>query len=331
MWLGHIISRYRRKLALLCAAFALAREKGMTVSLSARGVDIRRRRDVIRISYRHFVYAFDMINWFDYYHAAVEPDFAGGNRLVDYSTCRRHRVRGFDLFPVMFNALAEPVVTTQQYLRLAPVPDGGVVIDLGGYSGLSSMIYALAAGERGRVICVEADPDNQRTIRENLATFRRMAPHAAPIEVEEKAIWKHNDGVDFSAEGNMGASVADLMRRGKIVSVPSITLSGLAGKYNLEQIDVIKCDIEGAEAFVFERKSESLQKYKPTILIEVHLVDGKFSSDYFGAHLEKAGYGMTNVAQDGASVPLVVARPVDEGTPLGEGLRPSTPQGDSSP
>jgi FkbM family methyltransferase len=250
-----------------------------------------------------------MINWFDYYHAAVEPESAGGDDLVDYSQCTRHRVRGFDLFPVMFNALAEPVVTTQQYLQLAPVPAGGVVIDLGGYSGLSSMIFALAAGERGRVICVEADPDNQRTIRANLATFRRVAPAAAPIAVEEKAVWKHDEGVAFSSEGNMGATVAELMRRGTIVSVPSITLSGLAGKYGLERIDVIKCDIEGAEACIFERESQLLRKYQPTILVEVHAVNGKFSSDYFMGHLEQAGYEMTTVAQDGASVPLVVARP----------------------
>ena len=39
--------------------------------------------------------------------------------LVDFSKAKFHDVVGFDLIPVMFPALSEPISTTQQYLEFA--------------------------------------------------------------------------------------------------------------------------------------------------------------------------------------------------------------------
>jgi FkbM family methyltransferase len=72
---------------------------------------------------------------------------------------------------------------------------------------------------------------------------------------------------------NMGSSAVSIVgeHRGTISQVSSFTLNTIAKKYNLQKIDFIKCDIEGAESVVF-KDSELFNKYRPRIVIELHMI-----------------------------------------------------------
>jgi FkbM family methyltransferase len=286
-----------------------AAKANLQIDLHSTFVEINRGNDSIRISSDHIYYLQDAIDNFDFYFTAVGAIPVGGKMLVDYSTPRIHWVRGFDLFPVMCYSFAEPMVTTEQYLEIAKLPKGGVVLDLGGYSGLTSIIFALAVGLTGRVICVEADKKNQIVTRNNLAYFAKLTLDAAPVELEEKAVWTHNDGIPFSTDGNMGATAAAIVNRGEVSIVPSITISEIVRKHGLERLDFIKCDIEGAEAVVFQNEQEVLKKFRPRLLIEPHYIGGQLTTVAFRPHLEAAGYQLTEITQQGFPLPLVVAIP----------------------
>lgn len=47
------------------------------------------------------------------------------------------------------------------------------------------------------------------------------------------------------------------------------TLDSFVQQNDIKQLDILKCDVEGAEKFVFEGGMDTLQKYKPIIYCEM--------------------------------------------------------------
>ena len=92
--------------------------------------------------------------------------------------------------------------------------------------------------------------------------------------------------------------------RGLLKYVDCFTLNDIACKYNLEKVDFIKCDIEGAEAFIFEDEA-FFSKFKPKILLETHIVEGKFCDDICIEKLSKYGYNHKTIEQNGLELPLI--------------------------
>ena len=57
-----------------------------------------------------------------------------------------------------------------------------------------------------------------------------------------------------------------------ITLVQSLTFENFLKKNNIQEIDILKCDIEGSEFLVFENNFEILLKAK-TIIFELHIRD----------------------------------------------------------
>lgn len=172
-------------------------------------VEIRRGPDVLRLARHHILYVFDVINSFDYYFNAVRPARLGKSNLVDYSRPSYHEVIDYDHQPVFFPSFSEPFVTTQQYLDFAQLQPGQVAIDLGAYSGLSAMAFKDKVGTSGTVLAVEADKQNFAAVERNLALYKSISGET--VELLFGAIWRDNDGLSFSTEGNTGSSAASIV------------------------------------------------------------------------------------------------------------------------
>jgi FkbM family methyltransferase len=264
----------------------------------------------VRISRKHYFYLQDIVNSFDYFFSAVIPLEINGLLLVDYSTPRFHEVVGYGLHPIMFSSFSEPIVTTQQYLNFAKLNHGSIVLDLGAYSGLTSIIFDQLVGNSGRVISVEADQLNIRCIKNNFYLYNKIT--GRKIELLEGAVWNNNDGITFSTEGNMGSSVVEYVGefRGEILKVKTFTLSTIAKKYNLQKVDFIKCDIEGAESVIFN-DSDFFNVFKPRIIIEPHII-GRSTIDACIAQLAQYGYKCKEIKQHGVTLPLLECCPNGE-------------------
>jgi FkbM family methyltransferase len=230
--------------------------------------------------------------------------------MVDYSFPKYHDVVGFDLHPVMFPSVAEPLSTTEQYMDFAALHEGMVVIDLGAYSGLTSIVFQEAVGANGRVIAVDADEQNIECIEKNFDLYSKI--RNIRIELLKGAVWEHDEGLEFSSEGNMGASAASIVgkvNRGAVRTVPSFTLSSIADLYTLDRVDFIKCDVEGAETVVFNDR-RFFERFKPRLILETHLVHGEPTVAKCVADLTSMGYQCREVAQaGGATTPLLECYP----------------------
>ena len=143
--------------------------------------------------------------------------------------------------------------------------DPKVIIDLGGNIGL----FALLMQSRypgALIISIEPDPDNFAQLQKNTKKFNNIISY-------NKAIWHKRELLSLSEKKagaewsqNVNSISGEDFNQEKI---ESITIDDLISNHNLQEIDFLKVDIEGAEAELFSEKTEWLNNVK-VIAIELH-------------------------------------------------------------
>ena len=103
------------------------RTKGYVVVTERSVYKIINRNREIWLSKRHAVYLEDTIKNFDFYFDGVVPVKSSGQLVVNYSLPAWHQVNSFAELPVFFPAVAEPIITTKQYVDFASLIEGSVV------------------------------------------------------------------------------------------------------------------------------------------------------------------------------------------------------------
>lgn len=284
---------------------------GSRIRRRGEAIDIWRDDRIIRIARGNAVYAPQISENFDYFYSAVDPVCARIDgvmfRLIDFSTPRLHWISGFKDFPILCPSLTEPFITTQQYLDFAQLKSGQVVIDLGAYSGLTSIVFAKKVGPTGRVIAVEPDPLTLAACKVNLAAAGQQH-----VSLVEAAVTATAGPIRLSSEGALGSAFASIVGayRGKIVVVEATSLDGLIQRCQLERVDFIKMDIEGAEVSVLPSSADFLKRYQPKLIIELHQIDGVSTALALQPFLEGIGYRCELIAQHGhLALPLLAAVP----------------------
>lgn len=311
---GLAVTRYAPTMIKYLAPVA-SREK-FSVAANDWFLDIRDKRSqrVIRISRANAVYLLDMMSSFDYYFDStnsVRVKHAGETiDLADFSTPRFHKVSGFADFPVMCSSLTEPFVTAQQYLDFAILKQGDIAIDLGSYSCLTSIAFSKAVGPQGKVVAIEPDPLNHACCGMNLLQHSQ-SNGLSNVELLNVAVSGAESFLEFSSEGSMGSSAAHLVGtfRGDVIRVPCMTLEGLSKKLGLFKVDFVKMDIEGSEQAVLDSSRGFFMQFRPKIIVEPHMVNGKLSDQPVIAALTSYGYDCSVIPQTGVDLPLVLGIP----------------------
>ena len=277
--------------------------KGIKVTKSKNFICIRKGTDELRLNHAHKIMLNDTLNNYNFYFSAVYPKNIKGFSVVDYSKPSYQKVKSFDIFKVFFSSFAEPVSTIKQYLNFANLKSGDVAIDVGAYSGLSSIFFKQKVGPKGEVIAIEADPSNFKSLTINIDNFKKTKN--LTIKSVAAAYWSNNKGIYFSSEGNMSSSASEVIGsdRGKSLFVKTITLKEIINSYNLKKIDFIKVDIEGAELqFV---QDPLLKRYFPRLVIECHIVNSVSTENMCREKLLSIGYDVKKILQVGYPLPLL--------------------------
>lgn len=115
-----------------------------------------------------------------------------------------------------------------------------VVIDIGANAGEFAHVCARYGA---RVFCFEPDPTAYACLLKNIEAL----PAA---QASDRAVWKENGAIDIAlAPARADSSV---FAQGPAVTKRAITVASIAREASLSQIDLIKCDAEGAEPEVLE-------------------------------------------------------------------------------
>jgi FkbM family methyltransferase len=139
------------------------------------------------------------------------------------------------------------------------------ILDCGANIGLASLFYKRRY-PAARITAFEADPAIAALLAHNV-----RANGAADVEVVAAAVWTEAGQVSFRADGaDAGAVVsAGGGREGGATRVPAVRLADWLAR---ERIDLLKLDIEGAEAAVLA-DCEGVLENVNAILLEVHEFD----------------------------------------------------------
>lgn len=262
---------------------------------------------LIKISMRHFAYLQDIIDNFDYYFDAVKPESKADLNLVDYSEPRQHILMpsGISFY---FSSFAEPLETTDIYLKMGALKEGDVVLDLGSYCGSTVWGFSNAVGKTGRVYGLEPDPVNFEMLSKNVEHHKLFN-----VVIVNKGVWSQSGTLLFQGEGNMGSGISQVQdRAANLFSISVISLSDLCAQYEIDAIDYIKMDIEGAEVDVLKTSGDLLRKYQPRLIIEPHVVGTHLVTDDLCEMLAGYGYITEVLAQADLPLPLIYAYPAEK-------------------
>jgi FkbM family methyltransferase len=287
-----------------------ARAAGLTFVAGDSYFDLEKDNKILRLGSSHTVYLRDMIDNFDHYMNSVVPVKEGLKQITDFSGPRHHRLVGFDEVAFLFPSLTEPYATTQEYLDFAGLQEGNIVLDIGAYSAVTSIIFAQLAGPTGHVYSFEPDESNYKCANSNVEMARK-AMGITNITLQRKAIWSHNDGILFSNEGAMGSSAVAITGggRGEETLIPSTTLESFLNENGITKVDFVKIDIEGGETELLKRSANTLRKLGARLIIEPHRVGGKLNTGECCKLLEAAGYSVHVRDKTPGSEALIEARP----------------------
>jgi len=146
--------------------------------------------------------------------------------------------------------------------RVVPEP-GDRVIDAGACFGDTALAFAAAVGERGRVLSFEIEPHNAAVARRN---FERNPALAQRIRLRECALaespallYRHGSGPSAYVAPTPSAHPLE---------VTTIDRALEAG--DLDRVDLIKMDIEGAEPGALAGAQQALRRFRPKLAISVY-------------------------------------------------------------
>lgn len=145
------------------------------------------------------------------------------------------------------------------YLDFKP----NIIVDCGANIGLSSIFFAIKY-PNAKVIAIEPERKNYKMLSMNIAKYDS-------IRSENKGIWGKTCNLCIQDEnvGSWSFRVSETVD--EINSISSISMLDLISYYQIDQIDILKIDIEGAEKDLFE--DQNIDKWLPlvkVIVIELH-------------------------------------------------------------
>jgi FkbM family methyltransferase len=288
-----------------------ARAVGINLRASDLYFDLEKADRVLRIRASHAIYLPHMIENFDYYMDSVVPIRDGTKQIVDMSGPRYHRLVGFGDVPFLFPSHTEPYHTTAEYLDFAHLREGNIVLDIGAYSGVTSIIFAQLVGPSGHVYAFEADKTNYDCAKINIEMAERVMG-LRNITLLHKAVWSHSDGVLFSHEGAMGSSAVSITGGGRGIEniVPSTSLADFLRETKLNHVDFIKVDIEGGEIEMLQHSKDILKSINARLIVEPHRVNGSMSTEPCRQILESVGFSVHVGDKTAGSEPLIEAVPI---------------------
>jgi FkbM family methyltransferase len=173
---------------------------------------------------------------------------------------------------------------------------GDTVVDGGGHVGYLSRLFGKAVGPHGRVLAIEAHPENAEKLRRNV--------RGLPVTVVEAALTREACDIElFEGSGHSNHSIFG-GKSGTAVAlkVRGRTLDELASANGISRIDLLKLDIEGAELEALNGAKNLFETNSVRfVLIELNpkvLAAGGFSIADIVDHLTQYGIVLRQIRDD---------------------------------
>lgn len=164
---------------------------------------------------------------------------------------------------------------TQLFARV--INPGDTVIDIGANLGYYTILAADLVGSEGRVVAIEPNPEVFRKLSASISV-NGFAPRVSARNVALAAPGESGQRLFFVPQGEPkngrflvpGEDVERLAANGTVSEVAL----GQVDFRELEKVDFIKIDVEGAELAVLEHLRPVIEKFRPKLVCEVNFRRG---------------------------------------------------------
>jgi FkbM family methyltransferase len=154
---------------------------------------------------------------------------------------------------------------------LPHVAHDAVCIDVGANIGLYSLGLSTLAPE-GRIFAFEPSPAAFSHLQANLAANRVVNVEAFPLAVTDSTGTVVFHDFSFYSAGSFAADERSLLTAeffgSEVLEAATTTLDDFVFGRDLERIDLVKIDVEGAELAVLAGAEKTLATFRPTVVME---------------------------------------------------------------
>lgn len=157
----------------------------------------------------------------------------------------------------------EQIFFDENYFFFPEKFDPKVIVDAGANVGYSSVWFSYRF-KGANIIAIEPERRNFEALQENIKNWKNITPLEAAIWSSDSSIWiKDTSKKSWSFETTTKQETNSEPVFG--ISIPS-----LLKKYSLDKIDILKVDIEGAEAELFGKNTNDWLDLVSCVMIETH-------------------------------------------------------------
>lgn len=149
------------------------------------------------------------------------------------------------------------------------VSTGMTVLDVGAHHGLYALVAARRSGPNGRVVAYEPNPADARRIR-----WHAWLNGLGRLRVESMALADRAGEVQFHVPVTGVRTTASLRlpndsrSRFKAIRVRMESLDDVVAASHIDQIDLIKLDVEGPEMRFLDGAADTMRRLRPLLIIE---------------------------------------------------------------
>jgi FkbM family methyltransferase len=170
--------------------------------------------------------------------------------------------------------------------------EGDTVIDIGAHIGRYTITSSKQVGNMGRVVAIEADPENFELLKRNIAlnklsnvltlNYAVFSTRTRMKLYEQSASAKYNS-----------LMLARAAKTKNYVEVNADTLDNILKLNEVNQVNWIKIDVEGAEFEVLKGSAETLSGEDLSLFVEIHNIEDPSHYDNIVDFLKSRNYEMT--------------------------------------
>lgn len=137
------------------------------------------------------------------------------------------------------------------------------IIDAGANIGLAAIFFS-EKFPHAKIISIEPDINNFELLKKNTLNY----PNVHPVNA---ALWYQNELLDISNKDEKSAGfMIESAKESNENLIQSVTVSGLMEQFKINEISIIKLDIEGSEKEIFQYGSNQWLPHCKIVITELH-------------------------------------------------------------
>lgn len=165
-------------------------------------------------------------------------------------------------------------IETSQNKKLSPL-EGDVVLDMGACYGDTAIQFSYLVGNKGKVYSFEFIPGNLNVFKKNLALNPTLKD---AVEIVEHPLWDSSDKKIYFKDAGAASHISFENFEGSTGESSTITVDDFVTRYNIQKLNFIKADIEGAEPKMLNGAVNTLKRFTPTLALSIYHGMGDFTS-----------------------------------------------------